>query len=334
MVLKKKRGVALISVLLILSFMLALTLGFVWYTMQDHMTSIAFHHSNICFYLAQAGQDYVLYLMKHNMMIFPSVPSSNNYADSAAAVAAGQPKNYQYMDAPYIGALDPDNNYRYTWVGREESLGPSRSASLSNSDPDDMNIGQDNEYPNNFDDWSVGGVGSDEYIDCTQIVRTNDSQKVVPTTYDANKYDTSTSKMTAGDLINVFNNNNKEFLLMSRLTLGDNNAVGVYLENEYACGTFRVSAQASTDTGNNKTILVTSTGMVKQVPRSQFNNDPETWDIEDENKFIVLSKRTVMTRIPYYAPTLIERGYAPDANNYMLDKGYMLTPERWFDRFR
>lgn len=328
MVLKKKRGVALISVLLILSFMMALTMGFVWYTMQDHLSSVAFNHANICFYLAQAGQEYVMFLMKHNMMIFPTYPTSDNYANSAAALAAGRAKNYQYMDEPYLGALDPDENWRYTWVGREESLGPNRS---TGSPSDNMNLGNDG--VNNYDDWTMTGIGSDNVIDCTEIVLRYDTQSTVMMRYDADKNDGSTTIHNAGDIINVFNNdNNKEFLVMSRLTLGDDNAVGLYLDSEYACGTFRVVAEAPQDsTNNNKTILVTSTGMVKQIPRNQLNNDPDTWTLEN---FSVLSRRTIMTRVPYYAPRMIERGYAPDTNSYMLDRTYIMTPERWFDRFR
>jgi len=338
MVLKKKRGVALISVLLILSFMMALTMGFVWYTMQDHLSSVAFNHANICFYLAQAGQEYVMFLMKHNMMIFPTYPTSDNYANSAAALAAGRDKNYKYMDEPYLGALDPDENWRYTWVGREESLGPNRTTGSSS---DDMNLGNDGE--NNYDDWTMTGIGSDNVIDCTEIVLRYDTQSTVMMRYDADKNDGSTTIHNAGDIINIFkdeeNDANKktEFLVMSRLTLGDDNAVGLYLDSEYACGTFKVVAEAPQDsTKNNKTILVTSTGMVKQIPRNQLNNDPDTWTLESFN---VLSRRTIMARIPYYAPRLIDRGYVPDNpddqdKSHMLNKTYIMTPERWFDRFR
>jgi hypothetical protein len=71
MKLKKRRGVALIAVLLVLSSLFVLTMGFAAFTANDYLISQSNYSSVSTFYLAQAGLEYFAFLMKHNMLIYP-----------------------------------------------------------------------------------------------------------------------------------------------------------------------------------------------------------------------------------------------------------------------
>lgn len=77
----RNRGIALISVLLILSAMMVLTMGFATFTATDHIISKAYHRSAVTLYLAQAGLEYAMYLLKHNMLIFPGWPPQGDDED-------------------------------------------------------------------------------------------------------------------------------------------------------------------------------------------------------------------------------------------------------------
>ncbi len=69
---RKNRGIALIAVLLVLSALMVLTMGFATFTAADHTVSKTYHQSIVTLYLAQAGLEYAQYLLKHNMLIFPA----------------------------------------------------------------------------------------------------------------------------------------------------------------------------------------------------------------------------------------------------------------------
>jgi hypothetical protein len=73
---KKKRGIALISVLLVLTALMTMTMGFAAFTTTDYAISQSYYSSTITFYLAQAGLEHFFYLMKHNMLIYPTYASN------------------------------------------------------------------------------------------------------------------------------------------------------------------------------------------------------------------------------------------------------------------
>jgi hypothetical protein len=72
MKLEKKRGIALIAVLLVLSLLFVITMGFAAFTTDDYLISQSSYTSTTTFYLSQAGLEYFIFLMKHNMLIFPA----------------------------------------------------------------------------------------------------------------------------------------------------------------------------------------------------------------------------------------------------------------------
>lgn len=77
-----QKGIALISVLLVLATLMTLTMGFVHYTMQDWLIAKSFHQSNICFYMANAGLEYAKFLIQHNMILYPSIPYIDGIEDN------------------------------------------------------------------------------------------------------------------------------------------------------------------------------------------------------------------------------------------------------------
>jgi len=320
---RNKQGVALISVLLILTIMMSLTLGFVWYTMQDHFISVAHQHSNACTYLAQAGVEYVLYLMKHNMMIFPSAPYSDNVKQYEGA------EEYQ-QDEPHQGI----KNGFYTWVGRREAVG---NGANNSSNILNINWGKGTN-PNNYDDFGVSGK-----IDATE----ENAADFCKLSVDHHCIDNTTS-YKPGEIINLFrdkndqgNNASIEFLLISRLTLSSNENVGVELGNTNACGSFKIRVDKSSNDSGGKYYFVQSTGTVKTVPNSEMSKDPSLWQIQDETLFIPVSNRTIYCKIPYFQSHFIvlpdnkkTNGYWPKFENNILNMEYVITPDQWFYKFR
>jgi len=303
----RKRGVALISVLLILSIMLALTMGFVWFTMQDHMNSLAFHHGKVSFYLASAGQDYVLYLIKHNMLIYPSFPSSDNNANT-------YPRDE-------FDATVPGVQMRF-FVGREEMIG--EGANIQDS-------------VNNYDDWTPSSSTNspNNVIDATEGDFAAGYENLPANQYDANVIDSVAQDYGAGEIINAYDNT-EEYLLISRLTTGTDSETGRWLDSWYACGTFRVivtSESASGGSSNESALLIESTGMVKKVPTSVLSNDPRSWDVSDETRFPILARRTIMGRVHYYNTPQYNWGSAPPTSG-MINGEYKLAPYIWFEKFQ
>ena len=96
----RKRGIALISVLLILSAMMVLTMGFATFTTTDHFISKAYNSSAVTLYLAQGGLEYVQFLIKHNMLIFPGWPPRG--ADEGVADEDGDGYTDPYADQAKI----------------------------------------------------------------------------------------------------------------------------------------------------------------------------------------------------------------------------------------
>lgn len=72
----KKKGVALVSVMLILTALMVMTMGFAAFTTTDHAISQSYYSTTVTFYLAQAGLEYFHFLLKHNMLVFPIIAYS------------------------------------------------------------------------------------------------------------------------------------------------------------------------------------------------------------------------------------------------------------------
>jgi hypothetical protein len=85
--------------------MMVMTMGFASYTMQDYFVSKTFQQSNTCFYLASAGMDYVSYLIKHNMLIYPYYTDVGDAYDadlfdgSSATCGVGEIVNVYYKNS-------------------------------------------------------------------------------------------------------------------------------------------------------------------------------------------------------------------------------------------
>lgn len=103
----KSKGVALISVLLVLMSLMVLTMGFAAFTTSDHVRSKAYQSQVITFYLAQAGLEYVHYLITHNMLVFPigTKTSGTPYTDTSVP---GQ--HYLHYGEASNAYLNHDNN--------------------------------------------------------------------------------------------------------------------------------------------------------------------------------------------------------------------------------
>lgn len=313
MKIRKKQGIALISVLLVLTIMVSLTMGFVWFTMQDHFISIAHQHSNACIYLAQGGVEYVLFLMKHNMMIFPSAPYNDNFKQNSPSPAFQQDEPYQAT-----------NNDFYAWVGRKEVLGSDGDTDTCEN-PANWGKGTNT---NNYD------TNEDGIIDATTIA----GSYPLPMDHKCMAGDSTAYK--AGKIINVFNSTKdgvqSEFLLVSKLTLSNVENVGVELGNTNVCGTFRIDVSLSTiPADSEKFYFIKSTGMVKTVPDSEMTNDPATWQISDETKFIPISRRTILCKVPFLQTHFNStNGYWPAYQNNLIDNEYLIFPDSWYYQFK
>ncbi len=328
MKIRNKQGVALISVLLILTIMMSLTLGFVWHTMQDHFTSIAHQHSNACTYLAQAGVEYAMYLMKHNMMVFPSAPYSDNIRSDNPASVPPVPEYQQ--DEPYQGSAA---NARYTWVGRSEMLGAGTNGATAS-----LSSWGNGTNPNNYDD-----AGTTNLIDATEVYPVSFQRLPL----DHKCFAGDTTNYRPGQIINLFkekdNSGNdvpREFLLISKLTLSNDTNVGIELGDSYACGTFKIGVSPPPDGSGDKYYFITSTGLVKKVPSNLLapgasDPDTSTWDISDEAKFVPVSRRTIFCKVPYYQVYFNKTyGYWPKYENNLLNMEYVISPDNWFYKFK
>lgn len=69
---KRKKGVALISVLLILVIMFIISTGFIQMITQDAKVGMGQYQSNLSMMLADSGLEYGLFLIRHNCFVRPS----------------------------------------------------------------------------------------------------------------------------------------------------------------------------------------------------------------------------------------------------------------------
>jgi|GEM_PF-1931461 len=77
---KRKKGVALISVLLILVIMFIISTGFIQMITQDAKVGMGQYQSNLSMMLADSGLEYGLFLIRHNCFVRPrtsTVPYTN-----------------------------------------------------------------------------------------------------------------------------------------------------------------------------------------------------------------------------------------------------------------
>lgn len=289
MKLKKQKGIALIAVLMLLMAMMVLTMGFAHYTLQDHITSKSFHSANICFYLAQAGLEYTMFLVKHNLLIYPYAP----YADHNA------------------GEINIDR-YTPSVAGKGMALKLCEEMEEGGG----LNI---NDGDNDFDDNPTGGDGN---IDATSGVFQ------LPMVYDADVFDGSSDVYQPGDIINLYDSDGHEHLLITKLTMGTVGEVGDVLGNADACGTFRIKIIEKQDpnassNADKRVLFITSAGMIKKVP-TDWMGDPQGWDV---STFPIISRRTLIMRIPYSIEG--SKSLTQSVNN-----NYKVISDGWFERFR
>jgi len=95
---KKRRGVALISTLLVMLIIMVLAAGFVFFTANDLVVSRNMVDTAVTLNLAESGIDYAIYLLKHNMTIYPGT-----YAGVAGDVS-NFPSGYAVYNAAYYGS--------------------------------------------------------------------------------------------------------------------------------------------------------------------------------------------------------------------------------------
>ncbi|MCD4784604.1 MAG: hypothetical protein K8T10_12355 [Candidatus Eremiobacteraeota bacterium] len=286
---KKQKGIALIAVLMLLMAMMVLTMGFAHYTLQDHITSKSFHSANMCFYLAQAGLEYSMFLLKHNLLVYPYAP----YADHNS------------------GEVNVDN---YTPAGSGQGLGLKLFEEMEQGGGVNVNDGV-----NDFDDNPTGGDGK---IDATSGLWE------LPMVYDADLFDGTSDVYQPGDIINLYDTDGHEHLLITKLTVGSVGEVGEILGNADACGTFRVKViekqdpNASSD-ADKRVLFIKSTGMIKKVP-TDWSGSPQGWDV---STFPIISRRTLIMRIPYSIES--SKSLAPSSGT-----NYKILSDGWFERFR
>ncbi|MFP4497978.1 MAG: hypothetical protein ACLFQV_07155 [Vulcanimicrobiota bacterium] len=88
---RSQKGIALISVLMVLTMLMVITMGFATFTTTDFTISQSYKGSTTCYYLAQAGLEYTRYLVSHNMLIYPMAPNLAGIVDpnhNAIAIAS------------------------------------------------------------------------------------------------------------------------------------------------------------------------------------------------------------------------------------------------------
>lgn len=282
MKLSKKKGIALISVLLLLMALMVLTMGFVHYTMQDYLTSRTYHQANVCFYLASAGLDYAKYLVKTNMLVYPYTPWEDTNRDQNASAGT-----------------------QVIWRDvREEGNGV-------NAGGDSVNDHNDSNPSSNI-------------IDATESLPT---ALQLPMTYDANNFDGTTAVTNVGGIVNVFDTNGHEHLLVTRLATDSDDIVSQILEKGNTCGTFRIYATEMEDPNGGgdaakRVLFIRSEGLVKLVPAADWANSPTTWDVAN---YDLVSKRTLLMRIPYSRNS--DWSYSPDLYQEVLS-------DSWWEMFR
>jgi len=67
-----RRGIVLVFTILVMILLLVITLGFATFTTADAKASDANWEQTTCYYLAEAGLDYSLFLIKRNMAVYPA----------------------------------------------------------------------------------------------------------------------------------------------------------------------------------------------------------------------------------------------------------------------
>ena len=79
---ERRRGLSLVLVISVMLILIVVATGFAAFTSQDMRTSQAVYEQNETYFLAEAGIDYGLFLLKHSMLVFPNPPSA--WADGRA----------------------------------------------------------------------------------------------------------------------------------------------------------------------------------------------------------------------------------------------------------
>jgi hypothetical protein len=73
---RKRRGLSLLLVISILVILVVIATGFVAFTTQDMKASQTNYEQNECYFLAESGIDYGLFLLKHSMTVYPAPPTA------------------------------------------------------------------------------------------------------------------------------------------------------------------------------------------------------------------------------------------------------------------
>lgn len=80
----RRRGVSLVLVMSVILILTVVATGFVAFTSQDMKASQTTYEQNETYFLAEAGIDYGLFLLKHNMLVYPAAPAA--WVDGRATI--------------------------------------------------------------------------------------------------------------------------------------------------------------------------------------------------------------------------------------------------------
>jgi len=103
-----RRGIALFLVISILLILTIVATGFAAFISADMKASQTNYEQTECYFLAEAGIDYAIFLLKHNMTVYPAPPV---YATNGVNILS----TTQYLDgiAPGVGRSIANGNYYY-----------------------------------------------------------------------------------------------------------------------------------------------------------------------------------------------------------------------------
>lgn len=184
----RRRGVALVSALMVMVIIVILSGAFVAMTASDVRTSQSAGDSLVTLYLAEAGVEYAMWLNKHNLAIYPNAsPSYDTGFETSNEDGAGndQPGSVVTLTIPtetpaggVASAGDKAQEHillndlaladAIDWFTRDKFCGTFQVYQTVTVDPGDADayivkitsVGRIRRIPDGWD-WSSSGLGSD-----------------------------------------------------------------------------------------------------------------------------------------------------------------------------
>jgi len=95
-----------VLVILVMLILIIIVTGFTAFTTQDVKTADVSMDAATCYYLAEAGIDYGVYLIKHNLSIYPSAGYAGGIGQNSAYTKAGAVMNLSYDYETNVNDLD------------------------------------------------------------------------------------------------------------------------------------------------------------------------------------------------------------------------------------